>query len=547
MAGLNKRFMLAAILFPLLVLATSRWAQAMPPPTIISVNTTEGVSEPAPLCSLPDAIAAHNKMTAINGCVAGSGNDVILFEVTGTITIDEPLEIMSGTLIIDGPVFGCTGAGPCGVTISGGSSTQILSADAGTTVTLEVLTFANGFAGPTTPGEGGAIFANGTVLNILDSLFVNNEAEHTSPGGKGGAIFINSAGTVNIVNTTFSGNTAAGTGSVGGAITDMNTSSTLELTNVTIADNSASAGGGYASMVKPSVKGSIFDANTPQNCAVAMVTNVGTANISSDTSCGATHHEDPLLDIAGLQNNGGPTDTIALQATSPAINLIPVADCTDQEATPEPLGTDQRLFGRPDPLDLTACDSGAYEYGAVAAITLSTSPGPKIQIARSTSPMSDLVNMNFTFTDNGTGGVCDAGNDALNGLGVILFQGTCAAFRSTALFLTLDPFVKHMVGSQAYGTFYNTDSLGTVSARIVQIGLLDDAPCGEWNLNIEASGLDTATFGLTGGSGPGTTYALIIEDRDGNAGCFDITNVVAGGQVGTPGGSTGSVRRETRR
>ena len=541
MAGLNKRFTLAAITFPLVFLAMAGYSRAAD----IIVNTTDGVSEPAPLCSLPDAVDAHNTMTAVNGCAAGSGADIIVFQVTGTITIEAPLEIANGTLTIDGPGFGC--AGPCGVTISGGSSTQILSADTGTTVTLEVLTFANGFAGPTTPGEGGAIFANGSVLNILDSLFMNNEAEHTSPGGKGGAIFINSAGTVNIVNTTFSGNSATGTGSVGGAITDMNTSSTLKLTNVTIANNSASAGGGYASMVKPSVKGSIFGSNTPQNCAVATVTNVGTANISSDSSCGATHTEDPGLVSAGLENNGGPTETIALKASSPAINLIPVADCTDQEATPQPLGTDQRLFGRPDPLDLTTCDSGAYEFGATAPITLTTNPGPKIQIARSTSPMSDLVNMNFTFTDNGTGGVCNAGNDALNGVAVGLFQGTCAALPSIGLLLNLDPFVKHMVGSEAFGTFYSHNSLGTVSARIVQLGLLDDAPCGEWNLNIEASGLDTATFGLTGGSGPGTEYALVIEDEDGNAGCFDLFDVIAGGQVGTPGGATGSVRRQTRR
>jgi hypothetical protein len=40
---------------------------------------------------------------------------------------------------------------------------------------------------------------------------------------------------------------------------------------------------------------------------------------------------DPLLDPAGLQNKG-PTETIALQSMSPAIDVIPVSDCpaTDQ-------------------------------------------------------------------------------------------------------------------------------------------------------------------------------------------------------------------------
>jgi len=57
-----------------------------------------------------------------------------------------------------------------------------------------------------------------------------------------------------------------------------------------------------------------------------------------------------------LQNNGGPTETIALQATSPAVAAVPLAYCN--------IMTDQRGASRPAP-GSTACDIGAYEYGSM--------------------------------------------------------------------------------------------------------------------------------------------------------------------------------------
>jgi hypothetical protein len=64
---------------------------------------------------------------------------------------------------------------------------------------------------------------------------------------------------------------------------------------------------------------------------------------------------------AGLANNGGPTKTIALQSGSPAINAIPLAQCTDQASPPNPLTDDQRLYPRPDICE-AFCDIGAYEF-----------------------------------------------------------------------------------------------------------------------------------------------------------------------------------------
>src|SRR5262249_12670445 len=69
----------------------------------------------------------------------------------------------------------------------------------------------------------------------------------------------------------------------------------------------------------------------------------------------------PGLDPLGLQLNGGPTQTVALVSGSPAIDVVPVAHCTNLATPPHPLTTDQRRLPRPD-FGEPACDMGAYEF-----------------------------------------------------------------------------------------------------------------------------------------------------------------------------------------
>src|ERR1700688_937136 len=140
--------MMAVVVLPLFFIVMYALARLH----FIVVNTTDGESDLAPLCSLPDAITAHNLQAPINGCAAGNGLDTIFIDVTGTIFIDETLEITNDLLDIQGPTFGCSGPGPCGITIDGEGSVQILKADPGTIVGLFELTLADGHATTASPG-----------------------------------------------------------------------------------------------------------------------------------------------------------------------------------------------------------------------------------------------------------------------------------------------------------------------------------------------------------------------------------------------------------
>jgi predicted outer membrane repeat protein len=526
MAGSSKRFTFAAVLLPFLFLVMSGSALAIPP-NVITVNTLFGgsvIAVPGP-CSLTDAVAAANLGTTVQNCVAEPGPNEIVFSVTGTIVLGATLDTTAGALAIIGPTVG-------GITISGDNTQQIIDIEAGS-LTLENLTLADGFAAD----SGGAISDEGNDLTIENCTFTGNIA------GTGGAINFGS-GIATITNSTFADNTAT---TDGGAIFNNNTNPLL-LTNDTFWENNAAAGGAlsavFGSVTK--YKATLFQTgSTGPNCAPnssSVLQDIG-FNISNDSSCpfamGTSHVESPGLDTGGLKNNGGPTQTVALLSNSFARGLD--TNCTDQEAIPETVATDQRLFGRPD--SPTSCDSGAYEFTGVAPIVISPT-GERVQIARSSAAMSDQVNLAFTFTDNGLGNPssCNAGNEAINGIEVLLLQGTCAALPALGLEATLYPFVAHTVNHQVYGTFFNNDPLGTVSARIVSVPPPGDA-CSEWLLNIEISGITTATFGLTGGSGPGTTYSLEVVDADDNVGCFDVTNAIVGGQITTPGRTLRFVRR----
>jgi hypothetical protein len=144
----------------------------------------------------------------------------------------------------------------------------------------------------------------------------------------------------------------------GGGIS--NGGGTLTINNSTISGNSALAhdGGGIAGTV--TLQNSIVANNSGGNCESGVVSKG--YNLSSDNSCnfsssGDRNNTDPKL--GPLQNNGGPTQTMALLPGSPAIDAGNPSGCTDGQG--HLLKTDQRGMPRPDKEDKAGCDMGAYE------------------------------------------------------------------------------------------------------------------------------------------------------------------------------------------
>jgi len=366
------RFIPIARLF-LLVLLVSLVALAAPATPVAHAATIT-------VSNLNDS-GAGSLRQAITDAMATGAADTINFNVSGTITLGSTLPNITaagGALTIDG-----TGRS---VTISGNNATTIFTVDAGATVNLQNITVANG-KNTAFPAEGGA-FKNSGSLNITNSTFSSNGTSSSqSRGGaifsaagatlsissstfssnnvssawcEGGAIYIQ-GGIAAIVNSTFSGNSATCQSNPNGGGIFVN-SGTVSITHSTFSNNSASgnasAEGGaiYVAEANITLRNTIIANNSPtgKNCR-GVITDGGN-NLrwpSSDTTCVGAYLN-PLL--AALANNGGSTQTMALQAGSAAIDRIASAGGCGVGVT-----TDQRGVARPRPTG-GLCDIGAYEY-----------------------------------------------------------------------------------------------------------------------------------------------------------------------------------------
>jgi hypothetical protein len=148
------------------------------------------------------------------------------------------------------------------------------------------------------------------------------------------------------------------------------------VTNSTLPDNAGGEGGGgifsppqSQSAATTTVKATIVANNTdfegnPSDCYGGGVVDEG-YNLSHDATSGFTSAEHSLsntpagLDPAGLGNNSGPTQTIAILPSSLAVDYVPRASLVDPSRAQ--LKTDQRAFPRPDAHERFG-DIGAYEH-----------------------------------------------------------------------------------------------------------------------------------------------------------------------------------------
>jgi hypothetical protein len=348
---------------------------------------------------LNGAILNQGTLTVANSTFSGN---VMGFDGAGTGGIDN-----SGALTVTNSVFSSNTGGGVGAISNRGTATIY-----GSTFSRNV--------GSVNLGEGAGAIGNETTLTVTNCTFsgnravfqgggIQNSGELTvtnstfsgNTGGKFGGGIVNAgpfganAGTVTVINSTFFDNIAdyggggiANGGPFGAPMRISNTAGTLIVTNSTFSGNS---GGDILNInstafLHATILGGKFNGG---NCSGATDHNFSAItdlsyNISDDDSCGFTatgslNNTDPMLDPAGLANNGGPTQTIALDSGSPAIDAIPLDSCADQDG--KALTTDQRGFPRPDAGE-GVCDIGAYEFQDFAG-----DPGTASCIGRSISAL----------------------------------------------------------------------------------------------------------------------------------------------------------------
>ena len=209
------------------------------------------------------------------------------------------------------------------------------------------------FTGNEGTSGGGIATGLDTITSITSSTLTENKATSTSGSGGG----LRNRGTMTVVNSTLVENTALQWG--GGICND----GTLTLYNSTLSGNAGNTGG-YEGHGLANLSGGILHyANTiianPPNKGACINDGTISTNINNlveeeggDYGCGAILNIDPLL--GPLQDNGGPTQTMALQTGSPAIHAGEDTICADALVG----NVDQRDVTRPQGAH---CDIGAYE------------------------------------------------------------------------------------------------------------------------------------------------------------------------------------------
>lgn len=236
--------------------------------------------------------------------------------------------------------------------------------------TVGAVTVTNSTINGNTTGAGG----NGAPAGAGTGGQQNGQAFPAGIGGYGGGVWMAAPSVpVKFTNVTLTANATAaggtgGAGGIGGGLYVFE--GVAQLSFVTIAANAATGSGGGVVALPSSIAGaaviesnSIIASNrgTPVlNCATT-VTDDGHNLVFGDSSCPGTS-ADPRL--GPLQDNGGPTQTMALGPGSGALGLVPANDC--------PVDTDQRGVTRPQG---TRCDAGAYELAPPSLTAPAASAG----------------------------------------------------------------------------------------------------------------------------------------------------------------------------
>ena len=397
--------------------------------TTITVNTLDGSGAADGLCSLSEAMQAANTDAAFGDCPAGNGWDRISFSITGTITPTNDLPAVQQSLSIVGP-------GAALLIIDGLDTVRLLdlgAIDGLESFLVSGLTLTRGIS----PGFGGAIrvaqrnwltlvecritgnvaagggggisfdnnassdplwtsllierseISNNTTdspagggglrigfrnhATVVDSTVSNNSLTHVNAGGGGVLAFLSNGGSLTVLRSTVSGNSAL---DLGGGVEFIGTTGDQALLSIghsTIVSNAGSSGGGLWAQ-----NAAFFIANSliADNAATGLDPDIGfgpdvnvvgvspsliedNGTLTLEFPSGSPNANGDYVgldpDLGALTDNGGPTWTHMPSSTS---NAVDNGACPAESA-------DQRDFsGSSGRTEGAGCDIGAVERGA---------------------------------------------------------------------------------------------------------------------------------------------------------------------------------------
>ncbi len=284
------------------------------------------------------------------GAGANVSNCVFTTNLGGAISADE-----GSSLTITNSTFTANASAIGGAIVSSASSTSIVNCafsnnrspvtgNGGAialvggfpqTLSIDRCTFVNNFA-----GNGGAIYNEGVIPTLTNSLFVNNQARAGTTKGDGGAIFSHDAGVI-AINCTFAGNRANGSG---GAVRNSGFDSST-LANCIVWNNSAP--------LEPEISNA--DKSNDVSYSDVQGGYPGTGNIDIDPRF--------VRNPNSAKNDPG---DLRLASSSPAIDAglnaaVPVGILTDRTGKPRFID----VPGVHDPFGIT--DMGAFERAGAPA------------------------------------------------------------------------------------------------------------------------------------------------------------------------------------
>jgi uncharacterized repeat protein (TIGR01451 family) len=454
---------------------------------------------------------------------------------------------------------------------------------------------------------GGIENLTGGTLTVTNSTISHNsthprigQGQDTNDVSAGEGAGIDNSGTATIDATTVAGNNASTScnqscDSVGGGI-DNEPLAVLTLHNSTVADNQTGSScnaacnadgggldnnGGTATVTNTTISGNSVDAHCGTACSVGGggINNEGTLdiaativanstgdmdcqgsaltdigyNLDDDGSCGFTAANHDLsdtpagLDPAGLLDNGGPTKTIELQATSAAVDHV-----ADPNLCPP---TDQRGSPR-----LVPCDIGAYDTdGPVldgsqvhAVIQVETSPSyandpvhidssqlqsscggtitfETLQAATTRNPRTSTNSITVILDDDGNVSVVVDASNCAPGSDVVEADLTVAPFLTALTTLVVAPPAVTPVGVSAFPANEvetgNTPNSG--DSNVYTVFYVETSPVyAEQPVEISSPQLESRCIegwrfepgtGAPVNQASGTSKATGILDDDGNA------------------------------